>query len=97
MTSPWLADLVVQLWDSELHVLMCLFVGKRFSIAAALRKNGYIVFSAMNKIYTISFISLQIPEMKPYPQEQSVLIIDNCRIHHNDALMELVNGAGEQR
>lgn len=38
MTSPWLADLVAQLWDSELHLLMCLFVGN-----AALSKNGYIV------------------------------------------------------
>ena len=28
-------------------------------------------------------------------QLQSVLIIDNCHIHHNDALTELVNGAGE--
>jgi transposase len=32
--------------------------------------------------------------MNAFPQEQSVLVIDNCRIHHNEALQELVNGAG---
>lgn len=32
--------------------------------------------------------------MNPYPQERSVLVIDNCRIHHNEALQDLVNGAG---
>jgi len=33
--------------------------------------------------------------MNPFPQEQSVLVLDNCRIHHNEALLDLVNGAGE--
>src|SRR5882762_3268559 len=33
--------------------------------------------------------------MNPFPLEQSVLIIDNCHIHHNKALLDLVNGAGK--
>ena len=32
--------------------------------------------------------------MNPYPAERSVLILDNCHIHHNDALVDLVQSAG---
>jgi len=32
--------------------------------------------------------------MKPYPDARSVLVLDNCRIHHNDALLDLVWAAG---
>jgi len=32
--------------------------------------------------------------MKPFPDERSVLVLDNCRIHHNEALVELVQSAG---
>src|ERR1700691_3039953 len=38
---------------------------------------------------------LQLPQMNAFPQEQSVLVIDNCCIHHNEALQDLVNGAGK--
>jgi hypothetical protein len=33
--------------------------------------------------------------MNPFPFEQSVLVLDNCSIHHNEAIYELVNGAGK--
>ena len=29
--------------------------------------------------------------MKPFPDEHSVLVMDNCRIHHTDALLEVLN------
>ena len=32
--------------------------------------------------------------MNPWPDNQSVLIVDNCRIHHNDTLVDLVHSAG---
>jgi len=32
--------------------------------------------------------------MKPFPVEQSVLILDNCRIHHNEELPQLIENAG---
>jgi len=35
-----------------------------------------------------------LPQMNPWPDNQSVLIVDNCRIHHNDALVDLVHSAG---
>lgn len=37
----------------------------------------------------------QLPQMNPYPAEQSVLVLDNCRIHHNNAIVELVHAAGQ--
>ena len=40
-----------------------------------------------------SFVKL--PEMAPFPAERSVLVLDNCRIHHNEALVDLVKAAGE--
>lgn len=33
--------------------------------------------------------------MKPYPDTQSVLVMDNCRIHHTDLLQEVLNENGE--
>jgi transposase len=39
--------------------------------------------------------SLQLPQMNEYPGHRSILILDNCRIHHNAALVDLVNAAGE--
>ena len=37
----------------------------------------------------------QLPQTNPCPFAQSVLVLDNCNIHHNEALYKLVNGAGE--
>jgi hypothetical protein len=36
-------------------------------------------------------IDLQLPQMNEWPQKHSVLVLDNCRIHHNDALLELLS------
>lgn len=38
--------------------------------------------------------SKKIPEMNPYPDVQSVLVLDNCRIHHTDLLQEVLNENG---
>ncbi|KAG2340026.1 hypothetical protein BDR05DRAFT_1002795 [Suillus weaverae] len=32
--------------------------------------------------------------MNPFPAERSVLVLDNCRIHHNEELYDLVHDAG---
>ena len=37
----------------------------------------------------------KLPQMNPFPTERSVLVLDNCRIHHNEALVELVMSAGK--
>lgn len=33
--------------------------------------------------------------MNPYPAEQSVLVMDNCRIHHSEVLKDTLNSEGE--
>ena len=38
--------------------------------------------------------SRQLPQMNPYPEPRSVLVLDNCRIHHNEALVDMVRAAG---
>ena len=32
--------------------------------------------------------------MKPFPESRSVLVLDNCRIHHTDPLVAIVQAAG---
>jgi len=32
--------------------------------------------------------------MNPFPDEKSVLIMDNCRIHHTNTLQDVLNAAG---
>ena len=36
----------------------------------------------------------QLPKMNPYPQDKSILILDNCAIHKTHALREIVEGFG---
>lgn len=36
----------------------------------------------------------QLPYMNSYPNEHSVLMMDNCHIHHTDTLLDVVNAAG---
>jgi len=36
---------------------------------------------------------VQLPHMKPFPDEHSVLVMDNCRIHHTDTLQEVLNAS----
>jgi len=38
--------------------------------------------------------SFQLPQMNPYPDLRSVLVLDNCHIHHNKALVNMIRAAG---
>lgn len=46
-------------------------------------------------LFCQSFCShiFHILEMNPYPAHQSILVLDNCQIHHNVDLVDLVNAA----
>ncbi len=37
---------------------------------------------------------LQAPHMNPFPDSHSVLVMDNCRIHHTEALRDVLNEMG---
>jgi len=36
---------------------------------------------------------MQLPQMNPFPDVHSVLVMDNCRIHHTDMLQQVLNAA----
>jgi len=38
--------------------------------------------------------SFQLLEMRPYPEKNSVLVLDNARIHHNPEWIEIVESMG---
>jgi hypothetical protein len=47
--------------------------------------------------FFLDFYSIvcQLPNMNPYPQDKSILILDNCAIHKTRALREIVEGSGQ--
>jgi hypothetical protein len=88
--------------------------GDRYSLAAALSKDGYfaarVVPGSFDSLDFYDFIckdvvnlfllkpgnmlskSQKLPMMNAFPDQCSVLMLDNCRIHHNEVLVELVTG-----
>ncbi|KAJ7153041.1 hypothetical protein C8R43DRAFT_826562, partial [Mycena crocata] len=78
--------------------------GPRYSVGAAMTTDGYIAVKVVEGSFdSLSFFDFTaesvIPQMNPYypGSNHSVLILDNCRLHHNTMLQELVNGAGQSR
>ncbi|KAJ7191724.1 hypothetical protein GGX14DRAFT_328056, partial [Mycena pura] len=66
-----------------------------FSVAAAMSKEGYqavkVLPGAFDSWDFFEFVAEQVvPSMNAWPQKNSVLVLDNCRIHHNDALLDVV-------
>ncbi|KAF8554376.1 hypothetical protein OG21DRAFT_1382535, partial [Imleria badia] len=66
----------------------------RYSLCVALTVNRYLAAWVVEGSYDTDefydFIAQDLPHMNPYPQEHSVLVLDNCRIHHNRDLVDLV-------
>ncbi|TFK66420.1 hypothetical protein BDN72DRAFT_740552, partial [Pluteus cervinus] len=67
----------------------------RYSLVAALGLNGYLaarpVEGALDAAEFLDFIVEEVlPEMNPFPQDRSVLALDNCSIHKSEVLRELV-------
>ncbi|KAJ7716063.1 hypothetical protein B0H16DRAFT_1252663, partial [Mycena metata] len=66
-----------------------------YSVGAAMSKDGYlavkVIPGAFDSFDFFEFIAEQVlPQMNPWPLKHSVLILDNCRIHHNNTLLELI-------
>ncbi|KAJ7195586.1 hypothetical protein C8J57DRAFT_1547220 [Mycena rebaudengoi] len=73
--------------------------GDRYTLTAAMSTQGYIatriVLGSMDAFDFFDFIVEDVlPLMNPYPDSQSVLVLDNCRIHHTDLLKEVLNESG---
>ncbi|KAJ7622763.1 hypothetical protein DFH06DRAFT_953169, partial [Mycena polygramma] len=70
--------------------------GPGYSVAAAMSKEGYlavkVVPGAFDSFDFFDFVAEQVlPQMNAWPEKHSVLVLDNCRIHHNDALLQLLS------
>ncbi|KAF7337054.1 Tc1-mariner class transposase [Mycena venus] len=66
-----------------------------YSVGAAMSKEGYLAVKVLPGAFDswdfLEFVSEQVvPLMNAWPQKHSVLVIDNCRIHHNDVLLEII-------
>lgn len=44
--------------------------------------------------YLIQVIASQLPHTTPFPGPCSVLIMDNCKIHHHDDIRQLIEASG---
>ena len=52
------------------------------------------VEGSYNAALFTEFIETLLEHMNPFPGSNSVIVMDNCRIHHNKALADLVAAAG---
>ncbi|KAF8835523.1 hypothetical protein BDN67DRAFT_867015, partial [Paxillus ammoniavirescens] len=87
--------------SGERAELIDVFVhGDCYSVVAAMTTDGYIAADVTEGSYDTELfnnfiIEKVLPQTNPFPAERSVLLLDNCCIHHNDELVELVMEAGE--
>ncbi|KAJ7773793.1 hypothetical protein B0H16DRAFT_1239580, partial [Mycena metata] len=73
--------------------------GMRYSLVAAMSLDGYIaqrVFEgSLDSFDFLDFITEDVvPQMGVFPDDRSILVMDNCRIHHTDTLQEVLNAQG---
>lgn len=69
--------------------------GKRLSILPALSLRGIIALDifegSVDRARFIDFLREQlVPILRPYPGPNSVVIMDNCAIHHGDEIREII-------
>ncbi|KJA12884.1 hypothetical protein HYPSUDRAFT_152196, partial [Hypholoma sublateritium FD-334 SS-4] len=68
---------------------------QRYSVLPALTSEGIIAFDifegSVNKERFIQFINEQVAtRLNPYPGPWSVVILDNCVIHHDEDIRQLI-------
>ena len=70
----------------------------RYSILPAISLDGVLHLDILTQSWTADefcpFIEVLLGQMNPYPQNNSVLVLDNASVHHFDGLCELVEGQG---
>ncbi|KAJ7632069.1 hypothetical protein B0H17DRAFT_894679, partial [Mycena rosella] len=73
--------------------------GMQYSLVAAMSRDGYIaqrVFEGSLDLFDFFDFIVEdvVPEMGVFPDNRSVLVMDNCQIHHTDTLQEVLNAQG---
>ena len=76
--------------------LLWLIVTDRYSILPALSLDGILHLDACRESWKgatfYRFIEALLDSMNPFPEWNSVLVMDNASIHHSPELRELVEG-----
>lgn len=66
----------------------------RYSVLPAISLSGVLHLDVLTRSWTgikfETFISVLLDHMNPYPQPNSVIVMDNASIHHFDGLREMV-------
>lgn len=66
----------------------------RYSILCALSLDGIlaleIVEGSFTKLNLASFIDGLLEHMNPFPKPNSVIVMDNCRIHKSELVQEMI-------
>ncbi|EIW58335.1 uncharacterized protein TRAVEDRAFT_124639, partial [Trametes versicolor FP-101664 SS1] len=67
----------------------------RFSLLPALSLDGIIALDifegSVNKERFIAFVHGELaPKLTPYPGPRSVVVMDNCAIHHDEEIRQIV-------
>jgi hypothetical protein len=69
-------------------------MSSKYSILPALSLDGIldmvVIDGSMNKDVFMQFVEGVLMEMNPFPGKNSVLVMDNARIHANEAVQALV-------
>ncbi|KIK79823.1 hypothetical protein PAXRUDRAFT_160246 [Paxillus rubicundulus Ve08.2h10] len=72
--------------------------GDHYSLVAMITIDGYLAAEVVEGSYDgdsfYAYIADKLSNMNPFPAEQSILVLDNCCIHHNEDLTDLVRTAG---
>jgi transposase len=70
----------------------------RYSILPAISLDGVLHLDILTRSWTAEefrpFLEVLLDRMNPYPQKNSVLILDNASSHHFEDLRQLVEGRG---
>lgn len=70
--------------------------GQRYSILPAISLDGVLHLDILTCSWTAeefrSFVDILLDKMNPYPEKNSVLILDNASAHHFEDLQEMVEG-----
>ncbi|GES97782.1 homeodomain-like protein [Rhizophagus clarus] len=74
--------------------------GKRYTLLPALTKTGIIAVDIMEGSCTKQrfkefVVSQVLPQMNPFPSTNSVLVLDNAKIHHDQELLEYLDAFGK--
>nr|GAT43019.1 predicted protein [Mycena chlorophos] len=72
--------------------------GTKYSVLPAISLDGILHLDIITRSWTAvefeNYIETLLDNMKPYPQPNSVLVMDNASTHHFEGLREIVEGRG---